>query len=763
MQYEDFFVQIHPPQGDDHPVTVHCPAGDGRGTFRVPLTSEELQALKNGFDVAGARVADRDLERAQLARPPVQPEEVGTRLFDALFTEEIRRLLSESLARLPEDGEHGLRIKLCFDPDVMPLGQLPWETLFWKERREFLNLGRTTPLVRYLNVPRGMRPRLAPPLRVLLASACPRDVGSLDLETEAGKIHEALQKIPGVRIQWLRNATAQGIRDKLHEEPFHVFHFMGHGSFDARSGDGAILLEDKERRHARLPGRVVAHLLHDFPSLQLAFLNACRTACSDWKAGLDPFVGVASALVIAGMPAVVAMQFSVSDKSAILFSTAFYRRIAAGDPVDTATTEGRMAIVLDDPRSSEWATPALFLRSWDGCLFELENGGIPGVVSANIRSSITDFSSLIQAKTEIFVGRKWVFDAIARFIQEKGRGYFVIRGEPGIGKTVLIAEMVRRERSIHHFNIRSEGIQKPDQFLRNVCAQLVTTYGLELPSLPPDATEGSSFLKTLLGKIAGKLKPAEKALLLVDALDESDLSSLTPGANALYLPATLPAGVCIVLTTRFKDVPLRIDDEQDGLDLLQDCPQNLEDIRAYVEIHLPRAGIRAYLAGQRLDEANFVTEMVAKSQGNFMYLRHVLPEIESGAFQDRTLRSLPEGLKNYYKDHWDRMRAEKEEAWYQQQLPVLVALTAVQEPISIDLIARFSGLQDRRRVRPVLDEWAQFLYVTKDAGEAGKLRKRYRLYHASFFDFIAAKDEVEDERVNLEEAHRRIAQALEES
>ena len=679
MHYEDFFVQIHAPQEEGHPVTVHCPAGDGRSTFRVPLTADEFQALKSGSErrdaceqPAGGE--DRDCRPAQPALP-VQPEEVGARLFEALFTEEIRQLLAESLARLPEDGEHSLRIKLCFDPDVVPLGQLPWETLFWKERREFLSLGRTTSLVRYLNVPRGVRPRLAPPLRILLASASPHGVPSLDLDNEASKIHEALQKIPGVQVQWLRNATPQGIRDKLHEKPFHIFHFMGHGSFDARSGDGALLLEDEERQPERLPGRVLAHLLRDFSSLRLAFLNACRTACSAREAGLDPFAGVASALVLAGMPAVVAMQFSVSDEAAALFSATFYRRIVAGDPVDAATTEGRMAVLLDDPRSSEWATPALFLRSWDGRLFELENRNISELASDTIRGSITDFSTLIQSKTEDFVGRKWVFDALARFIQERGRGYFVIRGEPGIGKTALIAEMARRERSIHHFNIRSDGTQTPDKFLRNICAQLITTYGLDHSSLPLDAMAGSGFLKTLLGEVARKLGPAEKAVLLVDALDETDLSSLAPGANALYLPSTVPAGICFILTTRFKDVPLRIDDEQCGLDLLQDCPQNLEDIREYIEVRLPRAGIRAYLVGQGLDEDSFVTEMVAKSQGNFMYLRYVLPEIESGAFQERTLQSLPEGLKNYYEDHWNRMRSEKGETWFQQQLPVLVALT----------------------------------------------------------------------------------------
>lgn len=755
MNYEDFFLQIHASSADGHAVAVHCPAGDGSGVFQMPLTPEELWKLRDGFALENGRDgAVRDAATA--ARPSFRPEEIGARLFDALFTDQVRRLLAESLTLLPQDGEHGLRIKLCFDPGAGALNQLPWETLFWEDRREFLNLGRKTPLVRYLNVPRAMRPRLSSPLRVLLASACPPGVDFLDLDGETRKVEDALERLPGVEVHPLAHATPQGLRDKLLEQPFHVLHFMGHGSFDACSGDGALLLEDEDGRAARIPGRVVANLLRDFSSLRLTFLNACRTACSTSVGGLDPFGGVASALVMAGMPAVLAMQFPVSDEAAIQFSTGFYRRIAAGDPVDAAATEGRMAVHLKDPGSPEWATPALFLRTWDGRLFEPVNRPFRGGGSSTIQSDITDSTALVQTKTEGFVGRRWVFEAIDRFTREESRGYFVVRGEPGIGKTSLIAEMVRREKAVHHFNIQSAGIRTPQQFLRNVCAQLIATYGLDYSSLPSDATEGSAFLNALLGKVAGRLRPAEKALLLIDALDESDLGSLTPGANALYLPSILPPSVYLVLTTRFKDLPLRLEGRPGEIKIHQDRPENLDDIREYVENHLPRPGIRSYLARQGLDEATFVTDMVSKSQGNFMYLHHVLPEIEVGAFGQRSVESLPAGLENYYEDQWKRM-LEKGEDW----LPVLVALTAVKEPISIDLIASFSGLRDRRRVRPILDEWAQFLYVTKETDEAGKPRKLYRLYHASFFEFIAAKDKVEDERVNLEEAHRRIAEALE--
>ena len=54
----------------------------------------------------------------------------------------------------------------------------------------------------------------------------------------------------------------------------------------------------------------------------------------------------------------------------------------------------------------------------------------------------------------------------------------------------------------------------------------------------------------------------------------------------------------------------------------------------------------------------------------------------------------------------------------------------------------------------------ELFYTASVEEEEGQLRKRYRLYHASFHDFVAEKDEVADERVNLKEANARIADVL---
>jgi hypothetical protein len=203
----------------------------------------------------------------------------------------------------------------------------------------------------------------------------------------------------------------------------------------------------------------------------------------------------------------------------------------------------------------------------------------------------------------------------------------------------------------------------------------------------------------------------------------------------------------------------RIDCEQDGLDIDHDSSDNLADITDFVQASTTRPGIRMYITAQGIEASEFVTLIVQKSEGNFMYLRYVLPEIERGAYKDLELAAIPVGLQSYYQDHWRRMRGMDEEAWFEYKLLVIVALTVVLEPVSIDLISDFSKVQRRSRIRAVLRDWAPFLHEEVVEYEGGTQR-RYRLYHASFFDFIAKKQEVADERVDLKAAHGQIADRL---
>lgn len=375
--------------------------------------------------------------------------------------------------------------------------------------------------------------------------------------------------------------------------------------------------------------------------------------------------------------------------------------------------------------------------------------------SRSIRDQMRDFTRYIEEKTRGFVGRQWVFSKVEHFMDDNPRGYYFIIGDPGIGKSALAAQMVKQNGYVHHFNILANGICRPLQFLKNVCAQLISTYELDYTALPPEAAEDAGFLEKLLEEVSNKLGPREQCVIIVDALDEAVRAGMPPGTNLLYLPRSLPDGVYIVVTMRdVKDIRPHVQCEHDELPIEADSSDNLTDIKDFLQAATVNPGIQEYIKNQKMKTQEFIAMMVQKSEGNFMYLRHVLPEIDKGAYKDRKLDNIPKGLENYYEDHWRRMRTQDETAWFEYKLPVIVALTAVHKPVSIDLIKHFSGVPSKR-VRYVLQEWAQFLHAEQVEYEGGTQR-RYSLYHSSFHEFIYRKEEVEEERVNLKDALAKI-------
>ncbi|HVR98697.1 MAG TPA: CHAT domain-containing protein, partial [Thermoanaerobaculia bacterium] len=226
---------------------------------------------------------------------------------------------------------------------------------------------RETPILRHMRLPLATgSPPAASPLRLLVVSSQPRSMSHLSLEDERGKIDETLGRLPGVETVPLYNPDIETLRDVLLQQEFHVCHFMGHGGFDARSGQGTLYFADSHGAPVPVTGSLLASHLAGHDSLRLVFLNACDTART--RSGA-PFAGVATALLRAGLPAVLAMQRPIRDGSALELSRTVYRRLALGDPIDAAVTEGRLAIARGHGALLEWGTPVLFSRVEDGHLF----------------------------------------------------------------------------------------------------------------------------------------------------------------------------------------------------------------------------------------------------------------------------------------------------------------------------------------------------------------------------------------------------------
>jgi len=364
ISYLDFDLLIERAEKGYTVQVLNSPAGRATADFSLPFSELELENFL--LRVGRTRRGVRRLESPEMEAA----KSFGGRLFDAVFSGDVRGCLHSSLDEADRQ-EAGLRLRLRL-ADVPELADLPWEYLHNPTLNRFFVLSAETPLVRYLDLPERIRPlAVQPPLKVLVVISSPSNYPPLDVEREWEKLREALGDLEQrglVALERLEDATLMTLQRRLRRGEYHIFHFIGHGGFDERAQDGVLLLEDEQGRGRPVSGQYLGTLLHDERTLQLAILNACEGARTSRT---DPFAGTAQSLVQQGTPAVIAMQFEITDEAAITLAHEFYAALADGYPVDGALAEARKAI-FGQENDVEWGTPVLYMRSPDGHIFDVE-------------------------------------------------------------------------------------------------------------------------------------------------------------------------------------------------------------------------------------------------------------------------------------------------------------------------------------------------------------------------------------------------------
>jgi len=296
---------------------------------------------------------------------------VGQRLYESLFGSPARECIEASLRTIFPQRRKGLRI-LINTTDAPELARLPWEFLYSPRNEDFLFSDTMKPVVRWLDVDEPP-PTLTvePPLRLLVAIASPTGRAGLSVGEELAHLDDALASLAEsgvVETTRVDHTTLERLDEALLSKKPHVLHFIGHGDFDG--DESVVILESDASPGAADPiaGRQLGVLLRNhLASLRLVFLNSCMGAAVGGRA---PFGGVAQSLIRRGIPAVIAMQFPISDKAAVALSRHFYRYLAAGLPVDAALTSAR-AFLYARGYGVEWGAPALHMRTPDGRLFEM--------------------------------------------------------------------------------------------------------------------------------------------------------------------------------------------------------------------------------------------------------------------------------------------------------------------------------------------------------------------------------------------------------
>ncbi|MEZ4733070.1 MAG: CHAT domain-containing protein [Caldilineaceae bacterium] len=350
MDYLNFDLLILR-NGNQYMVRASCfPVGESQHIFNLPSDFAELQSFSPLSD---------DKRRVR---------SFGEKLYRAVFAESVHACLERSVDKAREFNQM-LRIRLRLDPQAPELAALPWEYLYAPEKRNYLALDRHISFVRYIELPQAPATLTIDslPLCILAVAAMPKDLPTLAVEQEWDDLQKTVAQAnkKQVKLERLDAPTWPALQQHLQQHQVHLLHFIGHGYFDEDDQQGMLLFEDSAGKGEPVAADELALALQS-PHLRLVVLNTCESAKGSHT---DYFAGLAQTLVSRGIPAVVAMQFSVYDTTAVKFAQPFYTAILAGESIDRALTATRFTIYERNMESS-WAAPVFFSRSSDNQLID---------------------------------------------------------------------------------------------------------------------------------------------------------------------------------------------------------------------------------------------------------------------------------------------------------------------------------------------------------------------------------------------------------
>ena len=362
----------------------------------------------------------------------------GQRLYDQIVTPEVAKVWSEYKQR-----HEFLVLCVRIAPDANELESIPWETLF--DGQEFLAAGTRTTISR---LPLDVQPQVATtavplPLKMLALVSSPLDLQDeqrLQIEREQEILLEAINDPAGqgrLRADFEDEAKLEILEGSL-ETPYQIFHFTGHGM--AAENGGGLLLEDAQGRGRPTPvAEVLQSLQRGENCLRLAVLSGCQTARTINVSG---FRDMARGLLRRNIPAVLAMQFSISDAGGLKFAESFYTRIAAGRSLELAVHAARRALLLSDNHFIQADAFAPVLLTSNGeCLQTTESEKPPAVESPRLELSF--FLPLPQLSYGFYRQRR-EYRHVRDGILQRNQRAVIVHGIGGIGKTALVSHVASR-------------------------------------------------------------------------------------------------------------------------------------------------------------------------------------------------------------------------------------------------------------------------------------------------------------------------------
>ncbi len=462
--------------------------------------------------------------------------------------------------------------RLILVAEQSEVAAIPWEYLRFPSDSYLSNLLLAT---RY-NLVRGIaegdrRDSVVPesPLTIVAIPVSPVDeLRVLNTEREWRNLGEMVKKRNrSLTLTRVRPPTLASMGRALNGEGTNIVQFMGHSG--VVNGKGVLAFED-DMGHMKVANAVLfANSLNE--QTFLVVLNSCDSAVAfrgtddvqNGAGAISQMSNIAQAVVREGVPYALGMQFSLLDSAALEITDVLYESLLQGRGIEESVRLMRLDLeqktMLPNAR---WlaGVPVLYTSLSDPAPALKIGTGQPTIVPDPIVLTETrDLSALSPA--EHFVGRsEQIGEALAVLLSASARGFVVLQGFGGIGKTALarvIAERVSwyyQDRVLAYsfetfarFNYENAEIPATidTQFAERFYSRLASFYSLD----PRHYTETRDLQNAILQR-----RTYTRSLLVLDNIETLIYAQKSGNADALALASFISrlkeGDSPILLTTR---------------------------------------------------------------------------------------------------------------------------------------------------------------------------------------------------------------------
>ena len=314
-----------------------------------------------------------------------QITKVGEALFEALFDDQLREYFLAYYQDILKQQDANLGVILEINEEAMPeVVAYPWELMCLPEKYQapiYFATNRKLSFYRRryqleeskklsIKINQGEQLKIALVVSKPTANSGLSNVEYYEVQQYLKSVDTKQEQVKFLSV--MDSLNFYSIVERLETEKPDIFHFIGHGQLVEKNGEdiGQVAFVNEFGEANWKDAKMFGQLFTGHQP-KVVILQACETGK---QSETNAFSSLASRLMLEGIPVVIAMQYKVSNQTAISFVKEFYSKIIEGNSVEMAVQKARSKLGIENGyEARDFAIPVVFMNALDGYLFAQES------------------------------------------------------------------------------------------------------------------------------------------------------------------------------------------------------------------------------------------------------------------------------------------------------------------------------------------------------------------------------------------------------